>query len=211
LSGTAPGAGGGTTWHSVLGNLEAGRRIYEGVTTEHLLAQALPAANDLAFERAVEPLLHPAYDLAFAVLRDRHAAEDAVQEAAVRAWRAFPGLRDESRARAWFLKIVLNQCRATMRTRWWRSNLVLERVDAEVASHAGGAELRVDLERALRVLSRDQRAVLFLAYQMDLPQEEIARVLGVRVGTVKSRLHRAMARLRLALPSPLEAEGERPR
>ena len=164
------------------------------------LVQAVAAAENVAFERVVEPLLLPAYDLAWAVLRDRQAAEDAVQEAAVKAWRAFATLRDESRARAWFLKIVLNQCRATMRTRWWRSHLLADRVDAVVPGHDSGAELRLDLERALRGLSREQRAVLFLTYQMDMPQEEVARVLGVRVGTVKSRLHRAVARLRSRLP-----------
>jgi RNA polymerase sigma-70 factor (ECF subfamily) len=171
---------------------------------QHSLARAVAATDDLDFERVVEPLLHPGFDLACAVLRDRAAAEDAVQEAAVRAWRAFPTLRDESRARAWFLKIVLNQCRATMRTRWWRSHLLADRVDDEVAAPDAGAVLRLDLERALRVLNRDQRAVLFLAYQMDLPQEEIARVLDVRLGTVKSRLHRAVARLRSTLPASME-------
>ena len=171
------------------------------MTAEQSLAQAVAATDDLAFERLVEPLLHPGFDLACAVLRDPAAAEDAVQEAAVKAWRAFPGLRDEGRARAWFLKIVLNQCRATMRTRWWRSQLLADHVEGQVAAHDAGTELRVDLERALRHLSRDQRAVLFLAYQMDLPYEEIARVLDVRVGTVKSRIHRAMGRLRSVLPS----------
>src|SRR5215469_9226891 len=162
------------------------------------LARAVPAEDDLAFERLVEPLLHPGYDLACAVLRDRTAAEDAVQEAAVKAWRAFPSLRDEGRARAWFLKIVLNQCRATMRTRWWRWRLAGDRMDVQVDGEQASVERRLDLERALRCLSREQRAVLFLFFQLDLPQEEVARVLGVRVGTVKSRLHRAVARLREA-------------
>ena len=174
------------------------------VTAQQSLVQAVAAQDDASFERVVEPLLHPGYDLACAVLRDRQAAEDAVQEAAVRAWRAFATLRDEGSARAWFLKIVLNQCRATMRTRWWRSHLLTDRLDGEAGPADSGAELRMDLERALRALSRDQRAVLFLAYQLDLPQEEIARVLGVRLGTVKSRIHRAVARLRTALPGPAE-------
>lgn len=91
-----------------------------------------------------------------------------------------------------------------MRTRWWHSHLLAERVDGDVPAPDAGAELRIELERALRVLSHDQRAVLFLAYQMDLPQEEIARILGVRLGTVKSRLHRAVARLRTVLPSLVE-------
>lgn len=130
------------------------------MTTEQSVATAVPALDDLAFERVVEPLLHQGYDLAFAVLRDRAAAEDAVQEAAVRAC-------------GWFLKIVLNQCRATMRSRWWRSQVVSDRVDGPVVAHDAGADLRVDLERALRVLSRNQRAVLFL----DLVRLSSGRVL----------------------------------
>ena len=93
-----------------------------------------------------------------------------------------------------------------MRTRWWRSHVLADRVDGEVPAPDAGAVLRVDLERALRVLSREQRAVLFLTYQMDLPQEEVARVLDVRVGTVKSRLHRAVARLRSTLPPSMGAQ-----
>jgi RNA polymerase sigma factor (sigma-70 family) len=166
------------------------------VTLEHTLVQLACAGDDAAFERVLEPLLVPAHDLAFAVLRDRQAAEDAVQESAVRAWRSFGRLRDGGKARAWFLKIVLNQCRATMRTRWWRWHLSGDRMDVEVDGEQAGVERRLDLERALRCLSREQRAVLFLFFQLDLPQEEVARVLGVRVGTVKSRLHRAVARLR---------------
>jgi RNA polymerase sigma factor (sigma-70 family) len=170
------------------------------VTAQPALVTAVAGEDDAAFERVVEPLLHPGYELAWAVLRDRGAAEDAVQEAAVRAWRAFPTLRDEARARAWFLKIVLNQCRATMRTRWWRTPVLGERQEHGVDGHHAGTDLRVDLERAIRSLNREQRAVVFMAYQLDLPHDEIARVLGVRVGTVKSRLHRAMARLRGVLP-----------
>jgi RNA polymerase sigma-70 factor (ECF subfamily) len=163
-----------------------------------LLAQVAAAAGDVAFERTLAPLLHPGFELAFAVLRDRHAAEDAVQEAAVSAWRSFGQLREEERARAWFLKIVLNRCRATMRMRWWRSPVLTERTGGCVPPPDDGVALRLDLERALRRLSRDQRAVLFLHFQMDLPQEEIARILGVRLGTVKSRVHRAVACLREA-------------
>lgn len=169
------------------------------VTAEHTIARCAAADDDVAFERLMAPLLHPAYDLAYAVLRDGHAAEDAVQEAALKAWRAFAGLRESEKARAWFLKIVLNQCRSTMRGRWWRSHLVTGSVDAEVGGHEAAVDFRIDLERALRRLNRDQRAVLFLYFQLDLPQEEIAAILGVRVGTIKSRMHRAIASLRAAV------------
>jgi RNA polymerase sigma factor (sigma-70 family) len=166
------------------------------VTMERSLVHLARAGDDAAFERVLEPLLVPAHDLAFAVLRDRQAAEDAVQESAVRAWRSFASLREDGKARAWFLKIVLNQCRATMRTRWWRWHLFGDRADVAVEGGQAGVERRLDLERALRGLTRDQRAVLFLFFQLDLSHEEVARVLDVRIGTVKSRLHRAVARLR---------------
>lgn len=166
---------------------------------ERSLVQLARAGDDLAFERVIEPLQVPAYDLAYAVLRDRQAAEDAVQEATVRAWRSFRHLRDDGKARPWFLKIVLNQCRRTMRAGWWRWHLFGDRVDIEVDGSQAGVELRLDLERALAHLSHDHRAVLYLSFQMDLSNEEVARVLGVRPGTVKSRLHRALGRLRLAV------------
>lgn len=75
-----------------------------------------------------------------------------------------------------------------------------------MGGHEHAADFRIDLERALRRLNRDQRAVLFLFFQLDLPQDEIAAVLGVRVGTVKSRMHRAIAALRAAV-GPDETAG----
>jgi RNA polymerase sigma-70 factor (ECF subfamily) len=175
------------------------------VAAEHSIAGAA-VTQAAAFDAVIEPLLHPGYNLAFAVLRDRTAAEDAVQEAAVQAWRSLRSLRDPARVRAWFLKIVLNQCRATMRTRWWRSSVLSDEVCRDVGAPDTSVELRVDMERALRRLTREQRAVLFLFYVMDLSQEEVARVLGTRLGTVKSRLHRAIERLR----EPMGAGGESP-
>lgn len=175
------------------------------MTGERLLARLDRAGDDGAFERLIEPLQLPAYHLAFAVLRNREAAEDAVQEATVRAWRCFGQLRDGGKARPWFLKIVLNQCRRTMRARWWSWHLFGDRVEVQVDSHQAGVETRLDLERAIAQLSRQHRAVLFLFFQMDLSHEEIARVLGIQPGTVKSRLHRAMGRLRSAIVQ--EREG----
>ncbi len=81
-----------------------------------------PVPDVAAFESQLRPLLRAAYDLAHAMLRDRQEAEDAVQEALVKAWRAFPGFEDRGGGvRPWFLTIVANQCRSLMRSRWWRS------------------------------------------------------------------------------------------
>jgi hypothetical protein len=77
------------------------------------------AADTREFDAIVGPWIEPGYRLAVAMLRDPVEAQDAVQEAAVKAWRSLERLRDSDQARAWFLSIVANQCRSTMRRRWW--------------------------------------------------------------------------------------------
>src|SRR3977135_1742645 len=73
-----------------------------------------------AFAALIEPLLNPAYRLAAVMLADRSAAEDAVQEASIKAWRKFGQLRgDAGSLRSWFLSIVANECRMTRRQRWF--------------------------------------------------------------------------------------------
>src|SRR5207245_2084109 len=73
-----------------------------------------------SFSGLIEPLLDPAYRLAAVMLADRSAAEDAVQEGAIKAWRKVRQLRgDISSLRPWFLSIVANECRMARRTRWW--------------------------------------------------------------------------------------------
>jgi len=72
-----------------------------------------------AFDALIGPLVGRGYALAVTMLNDRSAAEDAVQEAAIKAWRKLPSLRDHSAAEPWFLPIVANQCRSVRRGSWW--------------------------------------------------------------------------------------------
>ncbi len=81
------------------------------------VVQAAIAGDEIAFERLLQPLLDPAYRLACAMLHDHHAAEDAVQDSAFRAWRKISQLRDGARMRPWFLSIVANECRSQRRSR----------------------------------------------------------------------------------------------
>ena len=159
------------------------------------LVQAAKRGDESAFELLLEPLLDQGYRLACAMLHDRSAAEDAVQEAAIRAWQKVTQLRDEADMRPWFLTIVANQCRSVTRSRWWS----VVRGDAPEAASAGPEDALVEgleLRRALRSLDESKRLVLVLYWYLDLPLEEIAAVTGTSVHAAESRLLRATRELK---------------
>ncbi len=133
------------------------------------------------------------------MLQDTHESEDAVQEAAFKAWRAFPRLREESNIRAWFLRIVANECRQRRRNRWWSVVKFASR-DDEPLPASGDDEAAIDLRRALDRLPADMRLAILLRYYMDLSFEDAGRVLGVSAAAAKARVHRALVRLRIEVP-----------
>jgi RNA polymerase sigma-70 factor (ECF subfamily) len=164
------------------------------------LIAAARAGDESAFDSLVGPLIEPAFKLAMVLLHDRDQAQDAVQEATIKAWRGLRGLRDESSVRPWFFAIVANQCRTMRRQRWW-SVLRLGAVPQQNDFPSREAEL--DLGREVRELPQTDRAALFLFFYLDLPLTEVARVLGISPQAAKSRVHRAVTRLRLEM---VEAE-----
>src|ERR1700681_167112 len=115
------------------------------------------AGDRTAFDELVGPLVDQGFRLAFGMLHDREAAEDAVQEAAVRSWRKLANLRPGTDMRPWFLAIVANQCRTTARGRWWS----VIRLEGTARTAGGGFEDRIargaDLRTALRKLALEQR------------------------------------------------------
>jgi RNA polymerase sigma-70 factor (ECF subfamily) len=128
---------------------------------------------------------------------DQARADDLAQEAFVRAWRALPQFRGEARFRTWLTRLAYSALSA--------ERPALPRVDeappdAEAqADFAPGADWRIDLDRALAGLSEAQRHALLLCYGADLSHAEAAQVLGWPLGTVKTQLLRAKARLRTQL------------
>jgi RNA polymerase sigma factor (sigma-70 family) len=86
-----------------------------------------------------------------------------------------------------------------MRAHWWQVWRQAEIDRGSASGPEGEVVLRAQLAVALDRLTPDHRAALYLRYQLDLPNEDIARILGLRAGTVKSRLHRALQRLRAAI------------
>jgi RNA polymerase sigma-70 factor (ECF subfamily) len=157
-----------------------------------------------AFGDRVQVLLPGAFRLAYGMLHSSHDAEDAVQEAVYRAWRAQHQLRPGSDIRPWFMTIVANQCRQQRRSRWWSvlklPELVAPAVDVEDSSASA------DLRRALANLPHDQRLVVVLRYYLDLSYEEVGRTLGITPKAARSRLHRALMRLRAQIPEMLDDE-----
>jgi RNA polymerase sigma-70 factor (ECF subfamily) len=154
------------------------------------------AGDPAAFDALVAPLLDPAYRLAVVLLRDRTEAEDAVQEAALKAWTRLRQLRgDRSRMRAWFLSVVANECRMSRRRSWW-SVIRMPELGGAGRSAEDEAVRELDLQRAIRLLPPDDQVALFCHFYLDLPLEESARVMGVSLGTAKSRIYRAARRLR---------------
>jgi RNA polymerase sigma-70 factor (ECF subfamily) len=158
----------------------------------------------VAFRRLVERRLDASYRLAAVILGDRVEAEDAVHDAAVAAWRGFAALRDPDRSDAWFRRILVNGCRDRLRARARRRvvDVGRELADAEhprVADVAEAAAVRDALARAIDSLAPEEQVVVALRFHADLTVPAIAEALAIPEGTVKSRLHHAMGRLRTAL------------
>jgi len=158
--------------------------------------------DELSFAGSIEPLLPIGFRLAYAMLRSREDAEDAVQEAAMKAWHRRRTFRAGAEPRPWFLAIVANQCRMARRRKGWES--LREATTAEAAA-TGPAEFEEadGLRRALARLSREDRLALVLRFYLDLPNEEVARTLNVSPAAARVRVHRALRRLRPAM----EIEG----
>jgi RNA polymerase sigma-70 factor (ECF subfamily) len=162
--------------------------------------------REIAFRRLTDRHLDSAYRLAAVILGDRLEAEDAVHDAAVAAWRSFGSLRDREQFEAWFRRILVNGCRDRLRTRARaRSHVVdlgRDLVEAEhprVADASDEAASRDAVARALDTLDPDHRIVVVLRFQADLTVPAIGATLGIPEGTVKSRLHHALGRLRTAM------------
>jgi RNA polymerase sigma-70 factor (ECF subfamily) len=156
---------------------------------------AVPARA--AFEVWLPQALPAAFRLAYAMIQDRQAAEDAVQEAAAIAWRRAGNVRDGADPLPWFLGIVANQSRRSRARRWLL--MPLRPVTGQAETTGDGLAARADLRHALRCLNKDQRVVVLLHFYLDLPLDAVAEATDVPVGTVKSRLGRALIKLRAAL------------
>ncbi len=149
------------------------------------------------------------FRLAGLLLGNAADAEDATQEAMLRAWRSAASLRDVSRVDAWLDGILVNVCRDRMRRRKVVRFIVLADGASGPAMDQFQAVIdRDEVARAMRGLDADQRIVVVLHYWGGVTLVGIADRLGWPLGTVKSRLHHALRRMRATLDGA-EAEAAR--
>ena len=170
--------------------------------TQRELIDAAQRGDHEAFEALAIAISGRLYAIARLILRDTHLAEDAVQETLVHVWRSLPSLRDPGRFDGWTYRLVVNACADAGRQR--RRVAAEVRLIAPQPVHADPSSDLADrdqLERGFRHLKPDQRAALVLHYYVGLPAREIAEVLGVPVGTAKSRIHYGTEIVRATLES----------
>jgi len=172
-------------------------RLEATVDQRALIERARQGEHD-AFTDLIDARLARLDAAARLILRDGELARDAVQEALIRAWRDVPGLRDPDRFDAWLHRLLVNACLDLARRRKRRViEVELSPIDTlstpDVANTLADRQL---LDQALARLSPGHRAVVALHYLLGMPLPDVARALGIPVGTAKSRLHYALAAMR---------------
>jgi RNA polymerase sigma-70 factor (ECF subfamily) len=175
------------------------------------------AANGerFCFNCIVEAFQGHMYNLVARILGDWAAAEDVTQEALVSAYRAFPSFRGDN-LRSWILRIAANAARDVLRSQKVRPSVSLDSPDQDYLSwslssdeegpedYTLRSELRQAIEKCIAGLPEEQRVAITLVDIQGSSYEEAAQVMGVSLGTVKSRISRGRAALRDAL----QAYGE---
>jgi RNA polymerase sigma-70 factor (ECF subfamily) len=143
------------------------------------------------------------------ILRDPDRAEDAAQDAFIRAWRALPTLRDADRFDPWVTRMLVRACQDQLRKsrHGIQSEELLPEHGARVTDSAAQLADRDEIDRGLQRLSSEQRIPIVLRYYGGFSDREVAEVTGLPIGTVKSRIMRGLDAMRAALAA--DARGAR--
>jgi RNA polymerase sigma-70 factor, ECF subfamily len=146
------------------------------------------------------------------ILHDPDQAKDAVQETLVRAWRDMRALRDPDRFDAWLHRLLVNSClNEAKRLRRHRFDVELGPLDGPPAPDGASALAdRDELDRGFRHLTPEARALVVLHHYLDLPLPEAAAIMGIPLGTAKSRHHRALQQMRASIEADARLDPEQP-
>jgi len=170
------------------------------MTNRSDLVTAARAGDRHAFSRLVELESRATIGLCLSILRCQPDAEDAAQEAFIRAWRRLPSLRDVDLWGGWFRRLTVTAAIDCHRRRR-NSNLIPldEQEPSPLPDAQHSLAARDEMRRLISGLDAKDQALLVLRFGHDLELAAVADALGIPVGTAKSRLHRALARLRAEL------------
>ncbi len=176
--------------------------VRKGYVSDTELIGRIRQGDETACEELVQRYQEAAFHLAYLLLGDPHEAEDAVQEGFIHFFRTLERFDASLPVRPWLLRITANQARNRQRaTRRYLNALrqLLWSIPAEEITPLDRAErtwLDQTLWQAIRQLRMADQEVIYLRYYLSLSEDEMALTLRIAPGTVKSRLHRALARLR---------------
>ena len=170
---------------------------------QRLIARA-QQGDEQAYEALVKQHQEVAFRAAYLITHDEHEAADAVQDGFLRAYYALGSFRLGFPFRPWLLRIVtnlaLNRLQATQRrarlTERYAQQTLIDNGRMSIDGHVVKREQHRRLLEAVDRLPPDQRTLIALRYLLELPEGEVAEALKIPLGTVKSRLHRTLARLR---------------
>jgi RNA polymerase sigma-70 factor (ECF subfamily) len=156
-----------------------------------------------AFDLLLPEFQNKVFRLAYAMLGDAARAEDLAQDVFLRAWRALPGFRGQSSVSTWIYAITRNACLTALKAAGAKEERSLEERGiahaAERAARAPSAHATIDVARFLEHLPEKHQQALRLYYLEEKSYEEVSRLLGWPMGTVKTCLHRARKELAVAL------------
>jgi RNA polymerase sigma-70 factor (ECF subfamily) len=175
---------------------------------EPRLVSAAKAGDTEAFEELVAPHLKVAFRAAYLITGSPADAQDAAQEGLVKAWLALDRFRSDAPFRPWLVRIVINEAHNRRRATGRQAGLALrlaalpEATDSGAEATALAGEQRTRLLGAVSSLREEDQMVIAARYFLGLSEAETATALSLPAGTVKSRLSRALARLREAFGQP---------
>jgi RNA polymerase sigma-70 factor (ECF subfamily) len=171
----------------------------EDVVEQRTLVERARQGDQVAFTALLDAALGRLDGAARLIVRDPDLARDAVQDACIRAWRDLPGLRDPDRFDGWLHRLTVNACLDQLRRRRRRPiEVEITPIDVPATQDPTGTMAdRMALEAALARLSPNHRAVVVMHYYLGMPLPEVAASLRIPNGTAKSRLHHALAALRV--------------
>jgi RNA polymerase sigma-70 factor (ECF subfamily) len=173
------------------------------------LIRRFQEGNDQAFGTLMARHERRVYNLAYRMLGNAEDARDATQDAFLSCFRHLSAFRGDSAFSTWLHRIAVNACYDALRRRRDTASLDDRPVEpASLPDHSDQTGTAIDIQRALSSVPPDFRAVLVMHEIQDMPLEDIASILAVPVGTVKSRLHRGRVALGRALSAPAPREPD---